>query len=178
MVVGYAVGEVPTEIRAFFQSQGVERIQRVMLPCTKRTQIFLSEVQCFTEGDVVVTDMKYIATDTKELIEVHKVLKQRGIELLLYGIEGSCNHAKIISYLSTLNELLHEVKSQKVQQGKKLAKQRGVHDGRPQKYQDEIIQEMIQLLNNKTLHEVAEITGIPYGTVRYYKRLHDKRREN
>lgn len=64
--------------------------------------------------------------------EVHKVFNEKGIDLLLYGIEGSCNHIQMIQYLSTLNEVLHEVKSQKVQQGKELAKQRGVLDGRPQ----------------------------------------------
>lgn len=125
---------------------------------------------------LVVTRMDRLGRDTVQLLQLINDLEQRNIHIVILdlGIDTRTPTGKFfLTIMSGFSELERTMIKEKQRSGIKLAKEKGVYRGKPQKYtlDNQKITHAIELRKNtsKTVKEISTIVGVSEATL--YRRF-------
>ena len=122
------------------------------------------------KGDtLIVTKLDRFARTVSEGSQAIEDLFKRGINIniLNMGVVDNSPIGKLsLNIVLSFAEFERTLIIERTQSGKALARERGVRvDGRPEKYSKKQMQHALELLNEHSYNEVADITGISKSTL-------------
>lgn len=122
-------------------------------------------------GDtLVVTKLDRFARTTKEGIETVKELFERGVKVHVLNmglVEDTPTGRLILSVMLAFAEFERDMIIERTQEGKAIAKQNpDFREGRPRKFTKKQLDHAMNLLDDHSFKQVAEITGISMSTLK------------
>ena len=184
MIFGYArVSTVSQELDVQIQAlenEGATVIYKEKFTGTKTDRPQLNELMGqLQEGDkLVVTKLDRLARNTKEGIEIIERLFEKGVKVHVLNVgllENTTMGRFFLQTLLAVAEMERNLIVERTQEGKVIAKQQaGFREGRPNKYTKQQLDHAMSLLDNHSLKQVSELTGISMSTL---KRESRKRKE-
>lgn len=148
-----------------------------------RTQFkrLLNELQ---EGDtLVVTKLDRFARTAVDGIETIRALVKRGVRVNILNmgvVEDTTTGRLMLTILAGFAEFERDMIVERLAEGKARAKQReDYREGRPRKYSAKQLNHALELLNNHSYTQVADMTGISKATLtRARRKQRERQREN
>lgn len=176
MKYGYArVSTLHQDLESQLQAlekEGCDEIYSEKLTGTKidrpKFQELLNKLQA---GDtLVVTKLDRFARTTKEGIETVKELFERGVKVHVLNmglVEDTPTGRLILSVMLAFAEFERDMIIERTQEGKAIAKQNpDFREGRPRKFTKKQLDHAMNLLDDHSFKQVAEITGISMSTLK------------
>ena len=147
-----------------------------------RTQFkrLLNELQ---EGDtLVVTKLDRFARTAVDGIETIRALVKRGVRVNILNmgvVEDTTTGRLMLTILAGFAEFERDMIVERLAEGKARAKQReDYREGRPRKYSAKQLNHALELLNNHSYTQVADMTGISKATLTRARRKQRERQRN
>lgn len=154
-------------------------VEKIIHPRRYRNDLkdtFLDEIEQLSKGDEVVTYMNQIATCLTDLIEIYTYFDKNQIFLTLLDLHRESGEQELLlSFMQQIRDIERKYRRETILRGKEKAKEKGRNDGRPMAHKESTILLAMELLKTDTIKSVSEQTGIPYGTLKNYKRNYQKK---
>ena len=146
--------------------QGAEIIFKDSFTGTKMERPAFTELLGLLQSDdtLIVTKLDRIARSAVQGMQVIEDLQRKGvtIHILNMGIIDNSPTGKLIrNIFLSFAEFERDMIVERTQEGKAIAKQRpDYHEGRPVKYDEDQIQNALELLEKYSYTKVTKLTGI------------------
>ncbi len=131
---------------------------------------FNALLDVINEGDtLVVTKLDRFARSSKDALDVIGNLFEKGVKVHVLNmgiVEDTPTGRLIFTIMSAFAQFERDLIVERTQEGKEVAKQReDFREGRPKKFTKKQIEHALNLLEEHSYTQVAEITGISKSTL-------------
>lgn len=140
----------------------------------------LAKVQCGDE--IMVTKLDRFARSVAQASELIGKLLDDGVTVYVLNVgklDNSPSGKLMRNMLLAFAEFERDLIVERTQEGKAIARQKsGYHEGRPPKFSKQQVEHALELLENHSYKQVAEMTGISKSTLVRRKRERTMKNEH